>query len=294
MSTINEIGTADTLTEQHELSPITAFNRGGPRLPLLFFQTFPGELRTYQALAEHLGPDYPLYTIAPPQGQSAEDFPNTLVEWAQWASRQTTGLAGEFIMGGNSFGGLLALQTSLELTTTDLKPIEIVLLDTMRPNRIKFQPRSQIHRAVHHLSLFLDLAPAERGQRLTDLWRARRAQDAKTRRRGKLANADKGDFLSTSLAHLPLLKQAIWKSHVAYEPRTCDLPVTVFWTEQTRRRYDDALLGWGPWLRGRVHAESLTGTHHTFMDPHNIGHLAANIRALERRVSGTRCEAAST
>ena len=64
-----------------EAAPVLAFHLDGSLPPLLMIRTWSDEIPHQRNLAASLGPDQPMYSIAPPRELEMDDYPTTPEEW---------------------------------------------------------------------------------------------------------------------------------------------------------------------------------------------------------------------
>jgi thioesterase domain-containing protein len=292
---------------QAGLAELVGMHLAGSRPPLLLVRTWTGELAHERALARHLGPDQPLYSVGPPLGARPEDFPADARAWGELAAARLERVptAGPVFVGGWSFGGVIALEAAERMAKTGRSVAAVVMLDTplphpRRPRRRGRTRRSALHKAVRRLDDFLELRD----------WPARRAwlRERSARRREKLVarwqrlrgrrrepNAhellmepaarfgDRG-FETVTGRRIPHLKRAIWVAYLKYQPSGTTLPVLLLRTDASQAESGDASLGWAPWLHGDFESLRVPGLHFTMFEEPQVAVLAARLaEALARR-----------
>ncbi len=71
-----------------------------------------------------------------------------------------------------------------------------------------------------------------------------------------------------------------------YRPQVFHGDAVVITSEETRRIYGDAGLGWGAFVSGTVRTIEMDGTHHSIIAPPLVGELAQHVadatRAMDR------------
>lgn len=285
MSTL-ELSVDAALDDDAEAAPVVVFHRGGAGAPLVFVRAWIG-LQGHQRLAAALGPDQPVYAIAPPTGARVSDFPDTVDAWVAWSLDRIHGVLPGcgVVLAGTSFGGVIALEMARRLAREG-RPIDrVLMIDTWRPQRAPRQGRHLPHRVLYHLSRSLDQPP---GQRLGYL-RAQagvmtRALTQRVRPKREEAGHLAGEKIVTSTGReMPMLTRAVWVAYVKYRPEPFTLPVSLYWSEGSRRRKGDTGLGWTPWLRGPLEIQPVDGDHTTLMSAAHAPALAAHIARSLRR-----------
>ena len=170
----------------------------GRRPPLVLVRTWGIDLQGHRNLARHLGPDQPVYSIAPPRGQKVEDFPSTTDEWAERCLREIAALplAGPRVLGGFSFGGVIAFEVARKLDASGAKVPLVVLIDSRVPRRHE-RPRgrhrrTRLQKIAHRLTQFAALhGPRERLGYVR--WRLRRRIEKLTRKLARLRQRLSGE-----------------------------------------------------------------------------------------------------
>ncbi len=272
----------DSPFESDEHHPVTVFHGEGQRVPLVFIRSWMDELVFYRTLARELGPDQPIYTVAPPTGARVEDFPQSVGEWADWILRRIDAIHGPVILGGFSFGGVLALELARVISaapSASLSPRGLLFLDTSLPRRHVKTEKSWMRRLANHLNAMADQDMAERREYLKQRYARRQRRIA--RKASNLSASDAaGQTVVTSTGQkMPLLTRAIWVSYLKYRAPEITLPTAVFWTRESARRAGDSALGWAPHLQGSYCVDPVPGEHFTFMGEGNVGRLAGMLNA---------------
>lgn len=274
------------LTEADEALPVTVFHPEGARIPWLFIRSWHGELAAYQRLAREVGADQPIYTVAPPSGSTREDYPASVDEWARWVCTRIAGLSGDYLIGGFSFGGLLGLHVTKEIGRGDIAFRHAALIDTSLPRKTHVSARSRSHRIVKALERILQLEPAQRRDYVRSKLEKRSAQRQRRKLDAAGASAGADDIITSTGLRMPLLKRAIWVAYLKYQPRLWDLPVSLYWTEESRAKTDDIALGWTRWLRGPLQVERVPGAHLSVMSAEHVRTLADKLSAVPLRRAG--------
>ncbi len=271
-----------------ERAPVVALNPKGSKQPLIVLRTWKGEVPFYQRLACHLGPGQPIFAIAPPRGQTRAEFPSRVAQWTEFflPTLRRVQSGGPYRLGGWSFGGLVALSVAEQLKAADEVVDLIAMFDTRHPKNQAWTTRSLPHEIVYRLNELLELAPGDRGAycrlQCARLWR---------RERNKLRKALEARKLVSSAQTEPrrpmsLLMRSVRTSFIRYKAARSNLPVALFWTEESRDREGECLLGWSRYLHGPLQSNPVPGAHHTLFDEPNVAVLARQLRtALQNRAA---------
>jgi len=146
-------------------SPAVGLHTSGRRLPLLLVHSWAREGAHLQQLARCLGSDQPIYGISPPSGEWPVDFPRTVEDWSGFclAAIHRMRRHGPYVLGGWSFGGVIALSLAEHLVASGEDVRRVVMIDSRLPTKHLRKPRTFVRKCLHHLDEALG---KERGQRL--------------------------------------------------------------------------------------------------------------------------------
>jgi len=260
-----------------------AFNSTGRRLPLTFIFTWEKEAPSFQALAREFGPDQPVYGISPPGGEWPDDYPTTVDAWADFCLRALRDVqpTGPYVLGGWSFGGVVALTLAEKLLAEGEQVLRVVMLDSRLPKQQPHKVRTLGHEFVHYLDEALELPTADRLAycriQLRRLWdrETKRLETRGRRMLGRIAP----DVSPPPAAAKPPLMRSIWTAYLKYQPFHSRVPVSLFWTQESCDRMGESTLGWGHYLRGPFDNQPTPGDHHTLFDSPHYKSLAGSLRA---------------
>jgi thioesterase domain-containing protein len=145
-----------------------AAHTAGRRPPLFLAHTWKHEVRHLQQLARGLGEEQPIYGISPPRGEWPVDYPRSVDEWAAFCLPVLRRLrpTGPYVLGGWSFGGVVALSLAERLAAEGESVRRVLLFDSRLPKQHPRSERGNLRHSLHHL----EYAPGlPRGQRLAYL-----------------------------------------------------------------------------------------------------------------------------
>jgi thioesterase domain-containing protein len=283
-----------------EQADLIGIQLGGGRPPLLMIRTWHGEIAHERALARALGPEQPILSVGPPRGTRVEDLPADVHAWAELAFARLTAfpLGDPVLIGGWSFGGVIAYEVAQRLAAAGRRVALVALLDTRVPSQRPVRRRGRTRRGAFHKSVRnLDRLLEQRG------WRARLAYlgGRARRRREKLAaraervgewwrsdapaelrapsEPESGDatFVTPTGKRIPLLKRTIWVCYRKYRKTPSRLPALVLRTAESQEASQDAALGWGPALLGDFECTLVPGEHFTMFDPPHLAVFAERL-----------------
>jgi thioesterase domain-containing protein len=249
-----------------------------------------------------------LQVRAAPRGARIEDFPADAQAWADFASAKLIALpyAGPVLVGGWSFGGIIAYEVAQRFARSGREVGLVVLLDTRMPvprpiRRRGSTRRGALHKGVRSLDRFLEHGGwrarlaylrsrarrrheklSARAQRVGEWWRsdAAAALPAWT----ELAPAD-ATFVTPTGRRITLLKRTIWVSYRKYRPTPSTFPVLLLRTAESQASAGEASLGWGPVLNGDFESVLVPGEHFTMFEETHLTTLVPRLAAALERAS---------
>jgi amino acid adenylation domain-containing protein len=130
--TIKEV--AASLREQlaPPTSALVAINPSGSRPPVFFVHVGSGNVLCYFDLARYLGPDQPFYGLQDPSLSGVVPPFGSLEEMAAFYVREVRSVqpAGPYLIGGWSFGGLVAFEMARQFSASGHQPVLLAVLDS--------------------------------------------------------------------------------------------------------------------------------------------------------------------
>jgi amino acid adenylation domain-containing protein len=268
LSTIFQAQTVAELAsrlESGEIAPakssLVALQPGGFRPPLFCVHCWGGSSGEYRGLARFLGPDQPLYGLAP-QGRDGKRLPHDRIEdMAAHYVREVRDLQpeGPYFLAGWSLGGTVAFEMARQLRAGGQEVAFLGLLDTYNSHvaRPASRPRTIGARAGHiwqrltfHLAAANRLEPKRRRSYLV------RRASAALRRVGAKLRAPNGSVYDD-------VKEANQRALESYVPGSYEGSVTIFrasgsWNPSS---LDDPYLGWQEVCRGDMDLVEISGVH---------------------------------
>ncbi len=296
--------------ESAKAATVVGIHPDGSLLPLFLVETW-NERKRYRALARHLGPDQPIYSISPPTGERLEDFPSTLDEWSDLVLERilSIGYEGPYLLGAWSFGGVICLEVAEKLEARGHPVALVAMLDTRLPKthpktRKGKRKTTKLYKISRRLNEYVLLET--RGQKNAHIRKRLRRKFRKlSGKLRKLGNrligrqtparrqviAEDQVVIGPGGRRMPFLQRAIHVVYLKYEKRESSIPVAQFWCQDSlQRAAGDASLGWARYLRGDLEIVRLPGTHYTmFKEPHVsflAKHLAKSLERARERAAG--------
>ncbi|RKH57012.1 AMP-binding protein [Corallococcus llansteffanensis] len=169
--------------EAATVSPRVLLQPAGEGRPFFLVHAAGGQAFSFVALARQLGPERPVYAFQAPQldrgGVESMTVEGLATEYLQ-ALREAQP-RGPYLLGGWSFGGLVAFEMACRLQAEGEQVARLVLFDTLAPGRVEppWKHRVLSKLARHALPLVMRWAPLQRLARpllgplasKTPLWR---------------------------------------------------------------------------------------------------------------------------
>ena len=263
-----------------ERSPLVAMRSGGSAPPFFCVHPLVGEVLAYAQLAQLLGPEQPFYGLQMP------DLPEQEVEdpEAPWSSVEklaahyleavrTVEPVRPLLLGGHSFGGLVAFEMARQALALG-QPVEcLALLDTAAPTaEPAARPLDESEVVAGLLGGELLECTAEDLRRLPSSERLQIFLDLG--QRGRLLPPGCGVGTARRLLDVVLVNA---RSAEGYRPAPYTGRVDLFHVDDTRK-----VDGWRQ-LATQVIRHAIPGTHHSLLQNPHVKTLA---QRLARRLSG--------
>jgi amino acid adenylation domain-containing protein len=250
------VSLADVLDQKLRTEPspcLVALQPLGLRPPFFCVHGLGGAVLRFRALAQHMGPDQPLYAL---QALGLDGDQPCLTRVEEMAIRYIAEIrrvqsSGPYYLGGYSFGGLVALEMARQLSQDGEDIGLLAMLDSF-PG--KPQSRASL------LIKFLRMSPIEQVPYF--LRKARK----------KIKRTIAGVSLPAPVKNV---RRACYMAEVSYHPEPYPGQVTLFLPSQkSLRSWDDPQGGWGAVALGGVEVQHVPGDHGSIVDEPNVRLLA--------------------
>jgi amino acid adenylation domain-containing protein len=256
----------------------------------------------YHPMARHLGDDQPFYGLQPPGSVHDTECPHIRSVEAMaahyLAEVREVQPEGPYLLGGASYGGLIALEMAQQLAAEGQETALLVMFDTYGPGywqpptglgRIPHGLQEVCLRLEHHAGSVQMLAPGERvaylrskldkaieeGAEALDAWR-------RSLERGAL-----------TWVHRPLppeleeMRNVVNEAVARYRPHPYAGRITLFRAHrQAPGTRADPTLGWSAIARGGVEIHPMPGYHAAMISEPRVRVLAPVLRECLRRAAG--------
>ncbi len=288
--------------ESTEFSPLVPLQPQGGKPPMFFVHAVDGGVFYYRELARLLGSDQPLYAIQSPGLESDRPIPATVEDMAityiDALHRQFPG--GPYLLGGYSFGGLVAYEMACRLEAAGTPATHLALIDTT-PRPTEFDPIQAFLEFVEtiHAYFHVDLLPAYCAMQNIDM---SAGDDLLRRHLQQQSSRQQLEGLQACIRHAGIQVPGISPEHV---DRIFDVDMNnlaagqayiqhiPYYEGQTRITLfrsaddfvgllDDADFGWGRYTSQSITMYDVPGTHFTIVRPPNISVLADHLKTVMR------------
>jgi amino acid adenylation domain-containing protein len=241
-------------------SPVVPLQACGARRPFFFVHVGSGQVLCYLELAKRLGPEQPFYglqdtTLYARPGGGIKDTPIEEMAAYYVESMRAVQPEGPYLLGGWSFGGLVAYEMARQLTAAGEDVPLLFLLDTATPEFIRGMGAEDDTSLLGILAREMGLAVSDEELRSLSPDEQLRHVCARMER-ARLVFDDPLAYLTRQLE--------IFKSRVrvmrAYDPKPYDGAV-VFFSADGGDPALDPTRGFGPLCRGRLELLTVPGSH---------------------------------
>ncbi|HEX6290185.1 MAG TPA: amino acid adenylation domain-containing protein [Herpetosiphonaceae bacterium] len=260
-------------------SPLIRIQRGGEKRPLFCIHPVGGSVLSYADLARHLDPEQPIYGIHIADIADPATIPASIEELATnyIEIMRSVQPEGPYLLGGWSFGGLVAFEMARQLNARGQQVALLALMDTWAPlpgnvladysdeaTPFSFFAKDLEHRFARRLPLLTDDE-----LRLLD-------PDTRLRYLHKLVQlaADLApDYSIEQIQQQIRIYQANLRAADAYQPKgTYPYQITLFQAKEPFSAHPPAdTLGWDQLTAEPVALYSVPGNHLTmFSEPHIV------------------------
>jgi len=273
-------------------SLVSIINQGS-RTPVFIFHSHGGNVLEYYRLATLIGKDRPVHALQCHGVNGGAFGPSSMEEMASAYLKEIQAVQpnGPYILGGYCFGGLLAVETALQLQALDQKTALVFMINAAT-HEYPFRLRTDISKAGFIISKLQERALLElsnfSGKSARDKFmhlctRTNRIRDligVKTEHfYGKMSEPVHTKPKAHSLAyHLEQLGERNDAAWLKYRPRQYDGQVLFFYAKkQPRELQPDTMLGWTGFLKGKVANHAIQGFRQNLLDEPAVEEIAKAI-----------------
>jgi len=265
----------------------------GSRAPIFLFHSHGGNVLEYYRLATLLGKDRPVYAIQCHGADGGPLLPVPIEEMARMYLEEIRAVQpnGPYFIGGYCFGGVLAVETALQLRAAGQETALVFMINAVThtyPSNL-CPGQSRVQRTFGKLLDRLQLEQANfAGKPLHDQLRQLRSRVVRMRDltlvqfeelsakfRARRHKAPAPPSLTQHLEQLAINNDAAW---LRYRPRPYDGRVLFFRaSRQPREIQPDPMLGWTGFLTGNVARADINGFRQTLLDDPCVVEIAKAI-----------------
>ncbi|WP_254173999.1 amino acid adenylation domain-containing protein [Planktothrix pseudagardhii] len=282
-------------SETHSLpwSPLVAIQSGTEKRPFFFVPGVGGNVIYLYELARHLGSEQPFYGLQA-RGLDGESEPFTqLEEIATYyiEAIQTVQPSGPYLLGGHSFGGVVAFEMATQLLKQGHEVALLAIIDVVAPivaNKPNYSDEDEVAYLfdfASYIEYMFSLKLEVSKETLASLSQEEQLNYLKERLiRVNLLPPDAGIGLVRGLVQVYI---ASLKAHRAYLPSGLQqAPITLFRssevdvfegdTEELKQRRKEPALGWNE-FSSTIDIHVVPGNHSTMMQQPHVQVLATQL-----------------
>ncbi|MBE9105867.1 hypothetical protein IQ229_13220, partial [Nostoc cf. edaphicum LEGE 07299] len=246
----------------------------GSKPPLFLCQGF----SLYQSLVPYLDSEQPVYALISQDGQGMPIRFNGIEELASCYINEIRTLQpeGPYLLGGHSFGGVIAFEMAQQLSSQGQQIALLALFDSYVPSTIK---KASVFKSLsYNLNQLLKIGPAyllKYGiERLSEKY-------GNIALKNKFIRIKKLQYLVSRAAYFKLVKEYATK----YIPQSYLGRITLLMASD-RRFQDEPELGWTKLAGGELEIHEIPGDHISIFQEPSIRLIAKNLElSIDERLS---------
>jgi len=257
-------------------STLVTIQTGQSKPPIFWVHSLGGHIIMYRNLAPHLGADQPVYAFEPQLIDGLAPAHSRIEEMAAHYLQDLIRHHPEpYLLGGQSFGGLVAFEMARQLNEPGAEVALLAILDTYAPGHRRTLP--SMTRTAFRMSRWIDF-------QLQSLRQLRGRQKLLyLHDRLALRLVEMGVYRNREREKLIRLSKAHARASRAYSPQPYPGTVTLFRAkDQPRVGYRDPRLGWGK-LAAEVEVQVVPGSHTSLIAEPHVRELGAKLRTCIHR-----------
>ncbi|MBI3871124.1 MAG: aminotransferase class III-fold pyridoxal phosphate-dependent enzyme [Verrucomicrobia bacterium] len=282
---LDDRSSADATASSELWRSLVPIQRLGAKPNLFLVHGAGGNVLLYQALAEHLAPDYPLFGLQS-QGLDGKTPPLRSIE--EMATLYLSEIRrvqphGPYFLGGYCLGGTIAYEIAQQLRKEGETIALVALLDTYNFAVMKHPSptRLLLQRLKFHLGNFARLRPRDMLAYLSEKLRV--ARDGEWTNLFQSTSNAKPRATPETETETALREPAVQESNdnacLAYRPKPYAGVLTLFRPEVNYDFYPDPLMGWGDLAKGGIRTMELLVNPHAMLVEPFVQELAVLIKS---------------
>lgn len=275
-------------TATKQVSPVVAIQPEGSKTPFFCIHPVGGNILCYMELARYFGPDRPFYGL---QAAEVKGNGNGFTRIEDLAAHYLQAIravqpAGPYLLGGWSFGGVVAFEMARQLKEQSQQAAHVVLLDSWAPVLSRRRVLDNVSPSDLVARFLSDIAGIS-GKELTVGDDLLQHLDTQQQLRFILEQATLHNILPADMdvGQLALLFNVFEnnaRAFQAYSPSSLELGSRVILfkaTDAKNEALDGPVLGWDEFLLDRLEVHNVSGDHYTMLANPNARELAGHLRA---------------
>jgi thioesterase domain-containing protein/acyl carrier protein len=256
------------------LSYLVPIQPNGSKPPLFLCQG----VSLYQPLISYLGLEQPVYGLIAEDGQGRPVYLNRIEELAAHYIEEIKTLQpeGPYLLGGLSFGGVIAFEVAQQLVSQGDQVALLALFDSCLPGAQKVLPMPIYKRLLHHLNQILQIGP---NYLLEMLKRKMNISYGKIAFKNNFFRIKNLEYLIRREAY----NQGVKKYSINYVPQVYPDRVTLFKAIDRDITNVEVVevepgLGWTKLAAGGLEIHEIPGDHHGILKEPNVQLLAEKLK----------------
>jgi amino acid adenylation domain-containing protein len=288
-STIEKLATVLNQSTEKMWSSLVAIQPNGSKPPFFCVPGIGGNVTDFYQLAQGLGKEQPFYGLQA-VGLDGKSKPYTNIEdmaTHYLKKMQTVQPQGPYLLGGHSFGALIAFEISQQLQKQGHEIARLAIFDMTAPHLVE----KQISANWDEASFISDAAYViERGlgKPLEVSYEKLQTLDSESQLNYLLQQFKKASFLPPSASKTPIRGFIdVYKANSQMDYIPQDIKPTRIALFQASERIEENALnekkaeptwGWSQYAEGSVNVQVVTGDHFTMMNQPNVPVLAEKLK----------------
>ena len=256
---------------------LVALRETGARRPFFCVHANGGDVLAYYELARRMNPERPFYGLRARSLGDDSEPQETIEEMAAHyiASIRELYPAGPYLLGGASFGGIVAFEMARQLHADGSRVDALVLIDaTLHSDHIKPFPL----RIVDHVRIVCRLQPHERLRYLIRKLRKGGGGDM-----SKISQNEDGELAPELIEKVYRLAETNQRAHRRYVPRPYAGNAVLIRARESMLCFGDG--GWKDMILGGLEIREVPGDHGSVLKEPSVAKLAHEVEScLQPRV----------
>ncbi|EJP86579.1 thioesterase domain-containing protein, partial [Bacillus cereus] len=298
LTVIFQSGTIAALAKQIDRNKIYKVNNSivplqpkGNKRPIFFVHPIGGHIISYFELAKYLGVKRPFYAFQSLGLESEETILTNIKEMANFYIKEMQNVQeeGPYIIGGWSFGGVVAFEMARQLVEKGIKVEAIILLDTWAPDI--YNDSSEWDDLAVFMNDLMKQYNLEVSEELILGYKNLSMQDERIRyviSYLKNHSKFKQDIQVEDLEKMIQVFQTNLNAYRSYQPEKLDQDILLFTANHPHKENnhaEDDTLFWGKYVQKELKVIELNATHYSMMQSAHAEDIAYHIDIFLEEIS---------